>query len=93
MILARWTLDWGDGDSSIYFDEEGTHYPTHVYNEPGTYDISVTVDEVTTTVSISIGTFEGTFADDDNSPFTKALLNHIETPNLDVAILMRRVRG
>lgn len=28
----------------------------------------------------------------DNSPFTEALLKHIETPNLDVALLMRRVR-
>ena len=27
-----------------------------------------------------------------NSPFTTALLRHIETPNLDVALLMRRVR-
>ena len=27
-----------------------------------------------------------------NSPFTRALLKHIETPNLDVAQLMRRVR-
>lgn len=27
-----------------------------------------------------------------NSPFTEALLKHIETPNLDIALLMRRVR-
>lgn len=29
---------------------------------------------------------------DGNSPFTKALLNHISTPNLDVARMLRRVR-
>lgn len=29
---------------------------------------------------------------DGNSPFTKALLNHIATPNLDVARMLRRVR-
>lgn len=28
----------------------------------------------------------------ENSPFTESLLKHIETPNLDVALLMRRVR-
>ncbi len=30
--------------------------------------------------------------DGDNSPFTTALLQHIETPDLDVALMMRRVR-
>ena len=30
--------------------------------------------------------------DGQNSPFTTALLKHIETPGLDVAVLMRRVR-
>jgi hypothetical protein len=30
--------------------------------------------------------------DGSNSPFTTALLQHIETPDLDVALLMRRVR-
>lgn len=31
-------------------------------------------------------------AGSENSPFTKAILNHIRTPGLDVALLLRRVR-
>ncbi len=31
--------------------------------------------------------------DDNNSPFTTALLRHIETPNLDIALMLRKVRS
>ncbi|MGI9450114.1 MAG: caspase family protein, partial [Geminicoccaceae bacterium] len=31
--------------------------------------------------------------DDDHSPFTRALLDHIETPGLEIATLMKRVRN
>ncbi len=69
MILARWELSWGDGTTNIYFSEDGAHDRTHAYDEPGTYEISVLVDGVTSTATITIGTYEGTFADDDSSPF------------------------
>lgn len=46
---------------------------------------------------ISFSTQPGNVAldgeEEDNSPFTAALLKHLATPNLDVAIMMRRVRG
>jgi len=46
---------------------------------------------------ISFSTQPGNVAldgeEEDNSPFTTALLKHLATPNLDVAIMMRRVRG
>jgi uncharacterized caspase-like protein len=44
---------------------------------------------------ISFATQPGNVArdgDGTHSPFTKALLQHIETPNLDVELMMRRVR-
>lgn len=31
--------------------------------------------------------------DGDNSPFTEALLKHIETPNIEINVMMTRVRG
>ncbi len=73
-IIVIWDLDWGDGETDTMFSAEGTYQPTHVYNEPGDYDITVTVDGVPTTASITIDTFVGTFADDDDSTF----LNDIE---------------
>lgn len=45
---------------------------------------------------IAFATAPGTVALDGNgghSPFTTALLNHLETPNLDIDLMMKRVRG
>ncbi|WP_420333141.1 caspase family protein [Roseibium sp.] len=46
---------------------------------------------------ISFSTQPGNVAldgeEEDNSPFTASLLKHLATPDLDVAIMMRRVRG
>jgi uncharacterized caspase-like protein len=45
-------------------------------------------------VLVAFAARDGTTADDgvDHSPFTQALLTHIETPGLDIGILFRRVR-
>lgn len=68
-IIAIWTLDWGDGASDTYFSAEGTYDNTHRYNESGDFQIAVTVDGATVTADITIETYEGSFADDDNSTF------------------------
>jgi uncharacterized caspase-like protein len=45
-------------------------------------------------VLVAFAARDGTVADDgvDHSPFTQALLTHIETPGLDIGIMFRRVR-
>jgi len=45
---------------------------------------------------IAFATAPGNVAADgqgDHSPFTQALLTHLETPNLDIDLMMKRVRG
>ncbi len=68
-IIAIWTLDWGDGESDVYFSAAGTYENTHRYHESGDYDITVTVDGNIESTSITIETYEGRFADDDFSTF------------------------
>jgi len=68
-IIAIWSLDWGDGDSDTYFTGAGTYNNTHRYQQSGDYSISVTVDGHTETTTITIETYEGSFADDDNNTF------------------------
>ena len=68
-IVAIWYLDWGDETKVKQVTAAGTYELEHVYNDSGAYTITVTVEEVPTTTSITIETFEGTFADDDDSAF------------------------
>jgi hypothetical protein len=68
IILIR--VDWGDGSDVDTFPlASGTHAVTHVYNEPGTYGITVNGADEPALALIEIRTFEGTFADDDTSVF------------------------
>ena len=68
-IIAIWTLDWGDGDSNTYFSGAGTYEYTHRYHQSGDHEITVTVDGHAEVATISIATYEGRFADDDDSTF------------------------
>jgi hypothetical protein len=73
IIILR--VDWGDGsDEDTLPLANGTHAVTHVYNEPGTYGITVNGADELAIDLIEIRTFDGTFADDDTSVF----LNDIE---------------
>ena len=74
-IIVLGSVDWGDGTpSDSLFQPAGTYTVTHQYNEPGTYGITVNGADAPATTLITIETFEGSFADDDNSTF----LNDIE---------------
>jgi hypothetical protein len=74
-IIVLGSIDWGDGSpADPLFQPAGTYVVTHKYNEPGTYGITVNGADEPATTLITIETFEGTFADDDNSTF----LNDIE---------------
>ncbi|MDJ0952650.1 MAG: S-layer homology domain-containing protein [Acidimicrobiia bacterium] len=68
-IVAVWFLDWGDGTETTQVTPDGTYTYTHAYNEPGDYDITVTIDDTPVTTTITINTYQGSFADDDNSTF------------------------
>ena len=68
-IIVIWDLDWGDGEADTNFSTEGTFQRTHQYDVPGDYTITLTVDGVDTTTDITIETYEGSFADDDDSTF------------------------
>lgn len=69
-IILVTRVDWGDGSATdTYYLSSGTHQVSHSYNEPGTYGITVNGADEPAITLINILTFEGSFADDDNSVF------------------------
>ncbi len=42
--IAGWSIDWGDGESE--FAEVGTEELTHIFNEPGVYEVKVKAVEI-----------------------------------------------
>jgi uncharacterized caspase-like protein len=63
--------------------------------QPRAFDRGLSSVEPRGGVLVAYAARDGTTADDgagDHSPFTKALLTHLETPGLDIGIMFRKVR-
>ena len=68
-LVIVWDLDWGDGTEEVHFGTAGTFVKSHIYEQPGTYTITADAEGVTASATITIDTYDGTFADDDGNTF------------------------